>query len=101
MFGRKPQKTTAETVGSVVAASLRRDIAFGDLPPDSKLKIDELRARYGGSNHSVREALTLLASEGFTSLEEVAYVPAEEVADIEGFDEDMAQDAPGPCPGAS
>ena len=34
----------------------------------------------------------LLASEGFTSLEEVAYVPAEEVADIEGFDEDMAQE---------
>lgn len=64
MFGRKPQKTTAETVVSVVAASLRRDIAFGDLPPDSKLKIEELRARYGGSNHSVREALTLLASEG-------------------------------------
>lgn len=64
MFGRKPHKTTAETVVSVVAASLRRDIAFGELPPDSKLKIEDLRARYGGSNHSVREALTLLASEG-------------------------------------
>lgn len=64
MFGRKLQKTTSETVVSVVAASLRRDIAFGALPPDAKLKIEALRSRYGGSNHSVREALTQLASEG-------------------------------------
>ena len=64
MFGRKPEKTNAQTVVSVVAASLRRDIAFGDLAPDSKLKIEALRSRYGGSNHSVREALTQLASEG-------------------------------------
>ncbi len=32
----------------------------------------------------------LLASEGFTSLEEVAYVPVAEIADIEGFGEEMA-----------
>ena len=32
----------------------------------------------------------LLASEGFTSIEEVAYVDASEVSDIEGFDEDTA-----------
>jgi N utilization substance protein A len=32
----------------------------------------------------------LLASEGFTNLEEVAYVEAEEIAEIEGFDETMA-----------
>lgn len=64
MFGRKPQKTDAGTVVSVVAVALRRDIAFGDLPPDAKLKIETLRSRYGGSNHSVREALTQLVSEG-------------------------------------
>ena len=34
----------------------------------------------------------LLASEGFTSLEEVAYVPVAEIADIEGFGEEMAQE---------
>ncbi len=34
----------------------------------------------------------LLASEGFTSLEEVAYVPIDEIADIEGFGEEMAQE---------
>ncbi|VAW17296.1 Transcription termination protein NusA [hydrothermal vent metagenome] len=32
----------------------------------------------------------LLASEGFTSVEEVAFVPLEEVAEIEGFDEETA-----------
>ena len=32
----------------------------------------------------------LLASEGFTSVEEVAYVDADEVAAIEGFDEETA-----------
>ncbi|MEM6665994.1 MAG: transcription termination factor NusA [Pseudomonadota bacterium] len=34
----------------------------------------------------------LLSSEGFTSLEEVAYVPLDEVAVIEGFDEDTAEE---------
>jgi N utilization substance protein A len=34
----------------------------------------------------------LLASEGFASVEEVAYVPLEEIADIEGFDEETAQE---------
>ena len=32
----------------------------------------------------------LLVAEGFTSLEEVAYVPVEEIAEIEGLDEDIA-----------
>src|SRR3954469_13402335 len=32
----------------------------------------------------------LLVAEGFTSLEEVAYVPVEEIAQIEGLDEDLA-----------
>ncbi|MEM6615059.1 MAG: transcription termination factor NusA [Pseudomonadota bacterium] len=34
----------------------------------------------------------LLASEGFTSMEEVAYVPLDEVAMIEGFDEETAEE---------
>jgi N utilization substance protein A len=34
----------------------------------------------------------LLASEGFSSIEEVAYVPLDEIAEIEGFDEDTAQE---------
>jgi N utilization substance protein A len=34
----------------------------------------------------------LLASEGFSSIDEVAYVPLDEIADIEAFDEGMAQE---------
>jgi len=34
----------------------------------------------------------LLVEEGFTSLEEVAYVPLEEIAAIEGFDQDIADE---------
>ena len=34
----------------------------------------------------------LLASEGFGSIEDVAYVPVSELAEIEGFDEDTAQE---------
>ncbi|AJQ97277.1 transcription termination factor NusA [Gynuella sunshinyii] len=35
------------------------------------------------------EVAQVLVSEGFTSLEEIAYVPLEEMLDIEGFDEDI------------
>ncbi len=34
----------------------------------------------------------LLVAEGFSELEEVAYVPAEEIAAIEGFDEELASE---------
>ena len=34
----------------------------------------------------------LLVAEGFTSLEQVAFVPVEEVTQIEGFDEDVAEE---------
>ncbi len=52
------------TVVRLLAEQVRRDISFGLLPPDTKLKIEELRQRYGGSAHSFREALTLLAADG-------------------------------------
>ncbi|MHA1571002.1 MAG: transcription termination factor NusA [Alphaproteobacteria bacterium] len=34
----------------------------------------------------------LLVTEGFTSIEEVAFVPAENLSNIEGFDEDIAEE---------
>lgn len=52
------------TIVELLASSLRRDIAFGTLLPDQKLKIDDLRRRYGGSNHSMRETLRILSTEG-------------------------------------
>jgi DNA-binding GntR family transcriptional regulator len=62
MFQR--QATSDETIVGMLASTLRRDISFGVLLPDQKLKIAELRQRYGGSNHSMRESLRLLSAEG-------------------------------------
>ncbi|MCV6548240.1 MAG: FCD domain-containing protein [Cohaesibacter sp.] len=62
MFGR--QKEESATVVNLLANQVRRDISFGVLPPDTKLKIADLRDRYGGSAHSLREALRLLSNEG-------------------------------------
>lgn len=62
LFGRA--KSDTATVVRLLAEQVRRDISFGELPPDTKLKIDDLRRRYGGSAHSFREALTLLSVEG-------------------------------------
>lgn len=45
----------------------------------SKLDVDE-------------DVAELLVSEGFTSLEEVAYVPIDELLSIDGFDEDIAKE---------
>lgn len=58
------KKPDDQTIVELLAASLRRDIAFGTLLPDQKLKIEDLRRRYGGSNHSMRETLRLLSAEG-------------------------------------
>jgi len=38
------------------------------------------------------ELARVLVDEGFTSLEEVAYVPIDEMLDIEGFDEDLVKE---------
>ena len=38
------------------------------------------------------EVAMILVQEGFTTLEEVAYVPAEELEKIEGFDEDIVEE---------
>ena len=57
-------KNEDSTIVDLLASSLRRDIAFGTLLPDQKLKINELRTRYGGSNHSMRETLRILSTEG-------------------------------------
>ncbi|WP_136637130.1 GntR family transcriptional regulator [Pseudooceanicola onchidii] len=53
-----------DTVVAMLASALRRDISFGTLLPDQKLKIEALRQRYGGSNHSMRETLRMLSAEG-------------------------------------
>ena len=62
MFYR--QKSDCDTVVEMLASAIRRDISFGVLRPDEKLKIGVLRQRYGGSNHSLRESLRVLVAEG-------------------------------------
>ncbi|OIQ28944.1 MAG: GntR family transcriptional regulator [Alphaproteobacteria bacterium MedPE-SWcel] len=62
LFNRRAAED--DTVVAMLASAIRRDISFGALCPDEKLKIDDLRKRYGGSNHSMRETLRMLASEG-------------------------------------
>ncbi|MEM1268095.1 MAG: GntR family transcriptional regulator [Pseudomonadota bacterium] len=65
IFRREAEKD--RTVVEMLASALRRDISFGALLPDEKLKIGDLRARYGGSNHSMRESLRLLSAEGLVA----------------------------------
>ncbi len=40
----------------------------------------------------------LLVTEGFSSVEEVAFVPTEDLTDIEGFDESVAAELQQPRP---
>lgn len=65
IFGSKQEED--ETVVAMLASVLRRDISFGLLRPDEKLKLNALRQRYGGSNHSMRETLRLLSAEGLVA----------------------------------
>lgn len=62
VFGRDARED--ETVVAMLASAVRRDISFGALQPNQKLKIEALRRRYGGSNHSMRETLRMLSAEG-------------------------------------
>ena len=41
---------------------------------------------------TVKELAQVLVDEGFTSLEEIAYVPLEEMLNIDGFDEDIVNE---------
>lgn len=59
--------STAESLTSRAYAQLRAAIIAGDLAPGRKLKIDELRQLYGYGGSPIREALSLLTSDGLVS----------------------------------
>ena len=85
IFGRNAEDDG--TIVNMLASALRRDISFGKLRPDQKLKINELRSLYGGSNHSMRETLRILTSEGLVEATSqrgfrVTSATAEDVMDI-------------------
>ena len=59
----------------------------------------ELRTKLFMDNLDLDEFFAqLLVSEGFTNLEEVAYVEVDELLVIDGVDEDTAGELAGPCP---
>jgi DNA-binding GntR family transcriptional regulator len=59
----------AETVGELAYRRIRSDIIFGNAKPGQRLKLDQLKERYGASVSTLRENLTRLASEGFVVAE--------------------------------
>ena len=58
------------TVGTNTYERVKRDIIFGELSPGSKLKLDDLRNRYGTSVSTLREILNRLTSDGFVEAPE-------------------------------
>jgi len=58
------------TLSAKVFRQMRADILECRLPPGTKLRFDELRARYSVAVSPLREALTRLAEEGLVILEE-------------------------------
>ncbi len=62
---------------------------------ESERRSTEMRQRSESFMHAldVDDVIAnLLVVEGFTQVEEIAYVPTEELTDIEGFDEDVASE---------
>lgn len=57
------QPTKGRTLIEQAYEQLRDDIIDGRLPPDEKLRVEHLKARYGVSAGTLREAITRLASD--------------------------------------
>jgi N utilization substance protein A len=69
------------------------DIMTEEEASEKRSKEFALRSKMFEEELDVDETLSqLLVAEGFAELEEVAYVPAEELASIEGFDEELAEE---------
>ena len=76
-----------ETDARVAADRIVSDIRTGALPPGHKLRVAELRSRYGIGASPLREALSLVTSLGYATSEShrgyrVAAVSAEDLSDI-------------------
>lgn len=76
-----------ETLIEVAIARLSEDIVSGDLPPDHKLQMADLKARYQISASPLREALAKLSSLGFVVFDSrrgfrVAAMSQEDLADL-------------------
>jgi DNA-binding GntR family transcriptional regulator len=81
------QTVPPATLSGAAYQRLRRDILDGALPPGQKLRIEDACARTGATSTPVREALNLLAMEGFVERREqrgfvVADVSAAELVEL-------------------
>lgn len=64
---RRTLEATADKPKSLIERAYRElgnDIVHGTFPPGSKIKLEPLSARYGVSTGTIREALSLLVSDG-------------------------------------
>lgn len=59
-----------QSLAQTTYAKMRADIIFGQLAPGARLRMEELRARYGVSVPTLREVLSRLASEGLAVAED-------------------------------
>ncbi|HLS51590.1 MAG TPA: GntR family transcriptional regulator, partial [Burkholderiaceae bacterium] len=58
-----------QTLSDTIAEKLRENIASGRLAPGSRLRLEELRNRFGVSLSPLREALSRLSAEGYVESE--------------------------------
>lgn len=77
----------ADTIGESTYRRLRGDIIFGRLPPERKLRLEQLRGQYDVSIATLREVLPRLVAEGLILFEtqkgfEVAPVSADDLREI-------------------
>ena len=63
----KPSTQISETATTRIYGRLRVDILTGSLKPGEKLKIEELRRSYNVGSSPLREALSLLTSDGLVT----------------------------------
>jgi len=76
-----------KTLKDAVLHLIRSDIISGELKPDSKIKADDLKKRYGVGTSPIREALFQLVSEGLVQVQgqrgfRVATISEAELLDI-------------------
>ncbi|MCO5126215.1 MAG: FCD domain-containing protein [Rhodobacteraceae bacterium] len=57
-------RTESGLVGEDVYRAIRRDIIFGQLDAGARLRLERMKADYGASVSTIREALSRLATEG-------------------------------------
>jgi DNA-binding GntR family transcriptional regulator len=66
--GRGSEKAGVGNTGRRIADALRAAILSGELPPGTRIRQEEIAARYGASRIPVRAALSILEADGLVKL---------------------------------